>query len=189
MKYIAGILGILFLLAVGSGIYVWYKTGHSILNTTVYTVAKEIPKAANIAKKKVQPPPTITTIDKPIISAKLELPAWVKDSPDEQVIATAVIEPYKGTTNAIAVMNTKEGTTQIIAKQQPLSFFGFVGEKEIGIRPGIDIKGAMVTSVYASYDFVRVGGVTIGAYGDVSFGSNVSSSGDSKLQLKISYRF
>jgi hypothetical protein len=188
MKYISGLFGLLFLLAVASGVYVWYKTGHSILNTTTYTPAPQIKTVIKIKTVKV-PVKEVVTIEKPTVVEKLKLPDWIKNDTDEQVISTAAIPAYKGTTNTVAVLNTKTGASQIVAKQEPLSLFGFISDKEIGVRPGVDIKGAIVTSVYGSWDFVRVGSITIGAYGDVSFGSNVSSSGDSKLQLKIGYKF
>jgi hypothetical protein len=188
MKYISGILGLLFLLAVASGIYVWYKTGHSILNTSTYMPAPQIKVVTKIKTIKV-PVKEIVTIEKPTIVEKLKLPDWIKNDADEQAISTAAIPPYKGTTNAVAILNTKTGVSQIVAKQEPLSLFGFVNEKEIGMRYGVDIKGVVVTSLYGSWDFVRVGAVNVGVYGDVNFGNNVSSSGDSKIQIKIGYKF
>jgi hypothetical protein len=188
MKYIIGILSFLLLLAVVSGVYVWYKTGHSVLNTTTYTPAPQIKVVTKIKTVKV-PVKEVITIEKEVIVEKLKLPDWIKNNADEQAIATAAIPAYKGTTNAVAVLNTKTGSSQIVAKQEPMSLFGFANEKEIGVRAGIDVKGATVSSVYGRWDFARVGSVYVGVYGDASFGSNVSSSGDAKVQLNIGYKF
>jgi hypothetical protein len=95
----------------------------------------------------------------------------------------SVIEPYKGKTNAVALLNVKTGVGQIIAKQEPIPFLGFVNDREVGIRAGVNIKGEPVTSIYGQYDFVRVGSVKIGAYVDAD------STGQAKAQVAVGFTF
>ena len=185
-KIITGVLAFLVLLAVSSAVYIWYKTGKNPINTSTYMVAPEIKFKYKTIKVPVK---EIVTIEKQTIVEKLKLPDWIRNDTDEQAISTAVIPAYKGTTNAVALLNTKTGVSQIVAKQEPLSLFGFVNEKTIGIRPGIDSKGAMLTTVYGQWDFVRVGNANIGVYSDINFGSNVGQNGDAKIQVNIGYKF
>lgn len=187
-KIITVVLALLVLFAVSSAVYIWYKTGKNPLNTATYMVAPEIQTVIKI-KKVMVPVKEVVTIEKEVIVEKLKLPDWIKNNADEQAISTASIPAYKGDTNAVAILNTKTGVSQIVAKQEPLSLFGFVNEKTIGIRPGIDSKGTMLTSVYGQWDFVRVGSVNIGVYSDINFGSNVGQNGDAKLQINIGYKF
>jgi hypothetical protein len=181
-KIIIGVLAALLLVATASAVYHWYKKPTTI-TVTEYLPAKPIPQAAKIKPVKVPGPKEVTTLDKPTLLQKIELPQSFKDNPNEQAIATAQVPPYKGKTNVVAVMNVKEGTTEILAKQEPLPLFGFVNDREIGIRAGINIKGEPVTSIYGSWDFARIGSVHVGAYADAD------SIGQAKAQVKVGFRF
>jgi hypothetical protein len=181
VKIVVGILIGLLLIATGSAFYFWYKkpTG----STTTYIKVPEIKEVIKIKRVEVPGPERVVTIEKKVIVEKLNLPSWFKDNIDEQAIATAVIESYKGKTNTVATLNTKTGVGQIIAKQDPLPLLGFLNDKEVGVRAGINIKGEMVTSLYGQWDFARVGNFKIGVYADAD------SLGQSKAQVSVGFRF
>jgi hypothetical protein len=179
---IVGILSIVAMIAIGSAIYFWYQHQKLVLNPTTYVTAPKIQVVTKIKEVKVPGPTQIVTIEKQVLVEKLKLPDWIKNDADEQAIATAAIEPYKGTTNAVALLNTKTGVGQIVAKQEPLSLFGFVNEKEIGIRAGIN-KSEQEITVYGHWNFARVGKVNIGMYAEGN------THGDARAALQVGYQF
>lgn len=181
-KIIIGVLAFLLIVATASSLYFWFKRPPAT-NTVEYVKVPEIKVVTKIKRVEVPGPERIVTIEKQTIVEKLGLPDWLRTNADEQAIATAAIEPYKGKTNAVAVLNVKTGVGQIVAKQEPLPLFGFVNDKEIGIRAGMDIKGQVVTSVYGQWDFARVGNVHVGIYADAD------SVGQAKAQVKVGFRF
>lgn len=181
-KAIIGILCILLLTATASAVYFWFKKP-PVVTQTEYVKVPQIREVVKVKRVEVPGPERIVTLEKEVIVDRLKLPEWVKTNADEQAIATAAIEPYKGKTNAVALLNVKTGIGQIIAKQEPLPLFEFLNEREVGVRAGINIKGEPVTSVYGQYDFVRVGSIKIGAYADAD------STGQAKVQVAAGVRF
>jgi hypothetical protein len=126
----------------------------------------------------------VETISKPELIAKLKLQdEEFAKNPDKQGTTTGVIAPYDGKTNVISVINTKTGKSEVLAKQEPLSFFDFENKKEVGVRYGTTIKNGMEADVYGRWDFVRVGNVHLGVYGEVN------STGDGKAMLSAGYRW
>lgn len=182
IKIIIGVLTVLLLTATSSAVWFWYKKPPAT-NTVEYVKVPEIKEVIKIKKVEVPGPEKIVTIEKQVIVDKLHLPEWIRTNADEQAIATAAIPPYRGTTNAVALLNTKTGVGQIVAKQEPLPLFGFVNDREIGVRAGMDIKGQVVTSLYGSWDFARVGSIHVGAYADAD------STGEARAQVKVGFRF
>jgi hypothetical protein len=132
---------------------------------------------------KVPGPKEIQIVEKKVFIEKMKLPDWVKTDDNLQGIATGVIEPYKGKTNVAALLNMTDGKAQIIAEQQPLSLFGFMNDREIGIRAGINIEGKPETTVYGKWSFARIGAIHIGAYADAG------STGQAKIQVEAGFRF
>jgi hypothetical protein len=181
-KIIIGVLTVLLLTASAPALYHWYRKPQVITHTE-FVPAKPIPKAAKVKRVKVPGPKEVVTLDKPTLLQKIDLPQSFKDNPDLQAIATASIAPYRGTTSAIALLNTQTGVGEIIAKREPLPLFGFVNDKEVGIRAGVNTKGNPEVTAYGKWDFVRVGNAHIGAYVEAS------STGDAKAQIGIGYRF
>jgi hypothetical protein len=181
-KIIIGVLVALLLTATASALYFWYKKPPAT-NTTTYVNVPQIKEVIKIKRVEVPGPERIVTIEKQTIVEKLGLPEWVRTNADEQAIATAVIEPYKGKTNAVALLNIKTGVGQIIAKQEPIPLFGFVNDREVGIRAGINIKGEPETTAYGKWSFARIGNVHIGAYADAG------STGTAKIQIEAGFRF
>ncbi len=182
VKIVMVILVLLLILATSSALYYWYKAP-AAGSGQEYEKPPEIKVVTKIKKVEVPGPERIITIEKQVVVEKLKLPDWFKNDANEQAIATAEISPYKGKTNAVAVLNTKTGVGQIIAKQEPLPLFGFVNDREIGVRAGVNTDGKPETTVYGKWDFVRVGDVHVGIYGDAS------STGQAKVQVGVGYRF
>lgn len=181
VKSIIGVLVVLFLLAAASSLYQWFKVPTG--SKTEYVKVPEIKEVVKIKRVNVPGPKEIVTIEKQTIIDKLKLPEWIKTDADQQAIATASLEPYKGKTNAVALLNTKTGVGQIVAKQEPLPLFGFVNDKEIGVRAGYSVKNNAEADVYARWDFVRVGNVNIGIYGEVT------SYGEAKGMVSVGYKW
>jgi hypothetical protein len=181
-KVIFYFLAILLIAATGSALYFWYKEPPST-NTVEYVKVPEIREVIKIKRVEVPGPERIVTIEKQTIIEKLGLPEWIRTNADEQAIATASIEPYRGKTNAVALLNTRTGVGQILAKQEPLPLLGFLNEREIGVRAGVNIKAEPITSVYGKYDFARIGNVQIGVYGDAN------SDGTAKIQVGVGLKF
>jgi hypothetical protein len=182
-KYLVYALALITLIATTSAVVAWYKLQNTpVVSRTEYVKVPEIQTVTKIKEVKVPGPTQIVTIEKEVVVEKLKLPDWIKDE-NKQVIATAEIQPYAGKTNAVAIIDTKTGQSEIIAKQVPLPLFGLENDKEIGIRAGINSMGQPETGVYARWSFFRVGHLHLGAYGEAN------SRGDAKAQVEIGYRF
>ena len=181
-KVIIGILSVLLLIATASSLYHWYKTP-AIITQTEYVNVPQIKEVVKIKRVTVPGPARVVTVEKTVIVEKLGLPEWISTNDNEQAIATASIDPYKGKTNAVALLNVKTGVGQIVAKREPLPLFGFVNEREIGLRAGINTKAEPETTVYGKWSFARVGNAHIGIYGDAS------STGQARVQVEVGFRF
>jgi len=147
-----------------------------------YINQPEIPKAQKIEHKKIVVLSKIDVLDKEKAVEKLKINDPVKSDKAKQITATAEIPPYDGKTNVISVLDTEKGTSEIIAKQEPLSFFGFENKKRIGFDIGYCLKNQDVCGdVFAEWDFARVAKGHIGLYGEVS--------DNSKAMVRFYYEF
>jgi hypothetical protein len=179
-----GGMALLALVAVIAAVVGWYKAQHQpVVSTVEYVEVPKIKTVTKIKTVKVPGPTQIVTVEKTVVVEKLKLPEWIKTDENKQVIATAEIQPYEGKTDAVAVLDTKTGESQIVAKQVPLPLLGFENIKEIGLRAGVNLKGGTETGIYGRWSFLRVGSFHVGAYGEANTG------GDAKAQLEIGYRF
>ena len=174
-------LVVIAVLAVASSLYSWYKP-QPIITKTEYIRVPEIKETVRIKRVKVPGPERLVTIEKEVVVNKLNLPDWIKNDKDIQVIATASIEPYEGTTDAVATMNTRTGEGMIVAKHRSLGLIAFENRKEIGVRYGATIAGPEV-DVYAEWQFLRVGSTHLGLY----VGANTHS--DARAMVQVGYRF
>ena len=131
-KIITGLIMFLLLLATVSAIYAWYKEKNKpVISQIEYVKVPEIKEVVKLKRVEVPGPERIVTVEKIKIVEKLNLPEWFSKNQDEQAIATGEVQPYDGKTNVVATLNTKTGVGNIIVKQEPLSFLGFVNDKEI----------------------------------------------------------
>jgi hypothetical protein len=184
-KVIIGIVILIGVLAVISAVSNWYGGQHQPAVSQCEYIKQPEPKIiTKIKRVEVPGPERIVTIEKQVVVEKLKLPDWVKNDANKQVIAVVEIAPYEGKTNAAAIMDTKTGTSEIIAKQVPLSLFGLENKKELGIRAGYTTDEWKTRStVYGRWDFLRVGNAHLGFYGEAN------SRGEGIAQIEINYRF
>jgi hypothetical protein len=118
------------------------------------------------------------------------MPDWFTQSADEQAIASAVIEAYKGKTNVVSTLNVKTGVGQIVAKQEPLSFMGFENDKEIYTKIGYSTKKETQVTVGGRWLFGRVGGIKAGLYGEGKAGfasDETKTTGEASAGIILTY--
>ncbi|PKN36614.1 MAG: hypothetical protein CVU62_13935 [Deltaproteobacteria bacterium HGW-Deltaproteobacteria-2] len=183
MKLIVAGIFIVALLAVASAFHSWFADKPTI-SQSEYAPAKEIKKAIKIEHKKITVHAPIDVLDKDEAVKKLKINDPVKSDKNKQITTTAEIQPYDGKTSVISVLDTSTGMSEIIAKQEPLSFFGFENKKELGVRVGYSTdEFEMRSTVFGRWQFLRVGNFHLGVYGEAN------SRGEGIGQLEISYKF
>lgn len=177
------IAGMLAALAITAAVVSWYRDQHpAVISRTEYVKVPEIKTVTKIKTVKV-PVKEVVTIEKEVVVEKLMLPDEVAKDTDKQVITTGEVTPYEGKTNVVAVLDTQTGESKLIAKQQPMPFIDFENKKEIGVRYGATIKNGMEADIYGRWDFMRIGNIHLGVYGEAN------TSGDAKVMGSISYRW
>lgn len=166
-------------------IYSWYHPA-AILSKTQFTALPPIPAVAKIPTVNI-PVKQVVALEKKAVEKKLKLPDNITDDDKQQIIATAQTPATDttGKTDIVAVMDTDNGKTEIIAKQEPPSFFALENNKAIGLRYGFSSASKInyEADVYARWDVVRIGSVHLGLYGEVN------SLGDGKAMIQAEYRF
>lgn len=181
----------LMLLATVSAVRAWYiERNKPPVSQIEYVKVPEIKEVVKIKKVEVPGPERIVTVEKVKIVEKLKLPEWFAENTDEQAIATGEVEPYEGKTNVIATLNTKTGVGGIIAKQEPLSFMGFVNDKEIYLKGGYTTSREIEITAGGRWLFARVGSIKIGGYAEArgQFATNENNTaGQAAAGLMITY--
>jgi len=176
--------GVCLLLVIAAAV-AWYSRPPAV-TTEQYTPLPPIKETVRIKRVSVPGPKEIVTIEKQVVVEKLKLPDSIAQDANKQVIATGVVDAYEGKTNVIAVMDTAQGTSEIIAKQQSLPLFAFKNQKELGIRGGMaaDKDGAGYRGdVYGRWTFLRVGRIHTAVYGEMN------TRPEGKAMLDMSYRW
>lgn len=178
------LLIIVALLALAAAGYAWYKEQHpETISKTQYVGIPQIKTVTKI-KTVMVPVKEIETVSKSEVVAKLKLTDEdVAKNPDKQITTTGVVAAYEGKTNVASVTDTKTGRSEIIAKEEPLPLFGFENKKEIGVRAGYSIKNNQEVDVYGRWDFLRVGKMHLGVYGEAN------TAGDGKAMLSVGYKW
>lgn len=185
LKTVAIIILVFLILAGASWGYFHYWKTPDLTSTEQYTPAPGIKEVVKIKRVEV-PVEKIVTIEKEKVVEKLKLPDEIGKNPDKQIVATAVIEPYDGKTNAVAVVDTKTGEGSISVKKEPLPVFEFKNQKELGGRFGYstDEKGLkQQADLYGRWTILRVWRVHLGLYGEVN------SRPEGKTAVDVSYRW
>jgi hypothetical protein len=166
IKIIIGVIGALLLLALMSVSYAWYKEKTKPpVSSVEYIKVPEIKEVIKIKRVEV-PIEKIVTIEKQVLVEKLKLPDWFKADTNKQAIATAVIEPYEGRSNTIAVIDTSTGVGEIIVKQEDLPFAGFANEKQIYGKVGYSTNSETQITIGADWRFARIGKIKVGVFGE-----------------------
>ena len=190
-KIIVGLLMFLMLLATVSAIRAWYiERNKPPVSQIEYVKVPEIKEVIKIKKVEVPGPERIVTVEKIKIVEKLNLPEWFAKDQEEQAIATGEVQPYEGKTNVVATLNTKTGVGGLIVKQEPLSFLGFINEKEIYGKIGYTTSKKVETTLGGRWLFARVGSVKIGSYAEGRFGfatNEKDTDGQAVIGLTFTY--
>lgn len=177
-KIIFIIVGFFALIAFASMTYAWYvERNKPPVSKVEYIKVPEIKEVVKIKRVEV-PVEKIVTIEKQVLVEKLKLPDWFKQDEHKQAIATAVIEPYKGKTNTVAVIDTDTGAGEIIVKQEPVSFAGFANDKQFYGKAGYSTNRETQITIGADWKFARLGALNIGIFGEgrAAFGSTDTGS-------------
>jgi len=173
----------LVLLLVLAIVVAWYRGQKTqIVSKTEYVKVPEITETVKLKRVEI-PVEKIVVIEKEAAAKKLDLPPEIKDDPNKQITATAVIPPYEGKTNVLAVLDTSTGGIGVMARQLALPFFDFENKREIGIRYGISMKHDQEADLYGRWDFFRVANAHLGLYGEVN------TTGDAKAMLQAAYKW
>lgn len=175
---IIGALSLFILLALSSAVYFWYKGNHQTpVSRIEYIKVPEIKETIKIKRIEV-PVEKIVTLEKTVVVEKLKMPDWFKADANKQAIASAVIEPYEGKTNTVAIIDTKTGVGEIIVKQEPLSLMGFTNDKQLYGKAGYSTNSEIQVTVGAEWKFVRVGKIKVGVFGEGRAAFSSKDTGD-----------
>jgi hypothetical protein len=175
-------MGIIALIALCSMLWNWYHPQVKTVVTTQYQTVEKEKVVEKIRTVKVPGPQEIVTIEKQVIVEKLKLPESVANDESKVITGNADIPPSEGGTSVVSVLNTQTGETSIIAKEKPLSLFGFPSDVEAGIRYGLTTHG-QEGDIFARWQFLRVGKVKLGAY------SEITTRPEAKAMLETSFKF
>lgn len=178
IKIIGGVILLLLLLALMSATYAWYiEKNKPPVSKVEYIKVPEIKEVIKIKRVEV-PIEKIVTIEKQVLIEKMKLPDWFRTDTNKQAIATAVIAPYEGNTNAVAVVDTQSGVGEIVVKQEELSIAGFSNDKQLYAKAGYSTNVETQVTLGAEWKFIRVGKIKVGAFaeGRAAFGTQEAGS-------------
>lgn len=166
--------------AASSAAWNWYHPQVKTITQTEYRTVTQEKVVEKIKRVEVPGPTRIITIDKQTIADKLDIHPI---SDNEQIISNADIPPSESGTSAVTVLNMDTGESKIIAKEKPLSLFGFPSNVEAGLRYGLATQSGQEGDLFARWQFLRVGKVYLGAYGEMT------TKPEAKIMLEGSFRF
>ncbi len=173
----------LVILLILSSIVAWYRgQGKQVVSKIEYVKVPQIREVLKIKRVEI-PVEKIVVLEKEAAAKKLDLPPEIRDDPAKQIAATAVIAPYEGRTNVLALIDTGTGISSIAARQVPLPFFDFENRREIGLRYGVSLKHGMESDLYGRWDFFRIAGAHLGVYGEIT------TTGDAKAMVQAAYKW
>lgn len=176
-------LGLLAVAALSSAVWNWYHPKTTTVTRTEYQTVEKEKIVEKIKTVKVPGPKEIVTIEKIVIVEKLKLPRTIADNPDIVITGNADLPPSVGGTSVVSTLNTATGVTEIIAKQKPLPLFGFPSDVELGARYGVSTTEIQAGNIYARWQFLRVGKVHVGAYGELG------TRPEAKAMVDVSFKF
>ena len=151
-------------LAVAALLYGWYKPPQTITRTE-YVKVPDIRETVKIKRVEI-PIEKIVTIEKIVVVDRLNLPAWIRDDESKQVIATGDFPSTRGGYTAAAIIDTKTGEGQIVAKEKRQPFFAWLNEKEIGGVYGLSTDSPRDWLAYGQWTPGRVGPIHGAIYTD-----------------------
>jgi hypothetical protein len=172
---------VIILLAI-SAAWGWFKKPQTI--TVPQKEYVYVPKIKEVIKVKTEyvtvEKGQIQVLNKAEVIKKLKgLPQSVIDDKNKEITSTGIIPPHKSNTNVINVIDKKSGISEIIAKQEPLSFIAIEQDRYAGVRIG---STGQVTG-FAEWNVLRVGQAHAGAY--IQYGTK--DGGEIGIQAKIEF--
>lgn len=178
------ILIIISAIAVSSATYNWYHPQVKTVTTTEYRTQIEEKEVVKIKRVLVPGPKQIVAIEKEVIVKELGIDPVPAEG--KEIIANAVIDcgdNDTGDMSVVTIMDTTTGESTIIAKEKPLSLFGFPSDIEAGLRYGFSTKTVQEGNLFARWQFLRVGNAKLGVYGEMS------TQPAAKAMLEVAYKF
>jgi len=174
---------VLVALLILSSIVAWYRGQSKPTGSKIEYV--KVPQIREVTKiKRVEiPVEKVVVLEKEAAAKKLDLPPEIRDDPDRQIAATAIIAPYEGRTNVLAVLDVASGGMSIMAKQVALPLIDFENRKEIGLRYGSSMKHSLEGDLYGHWDFFRIARAHLGVYGEIN------TNGDAKAMVQAAYKW
>jgi hypothetical protein len=169
--------------AVSSAAWNWYHPQVKTLTRTEYQTVEKEKIVEKIKTVTIPGPERIVTIEKIKIVEKLVLPPSIADDPNKVITGNADIGPSEGGTSVVSVLDVVTGETEIIAKEKPVSLFGFPSNIEAGVRYGLSTQDLQQAVVNAKWDFLRVGSFYVGIYGEINSKPSASA------MLAITHKF
>ena len=162
----------------------WAKFGPRVpLSVTEFTTTKPISEVKNVPQKTLQVPKGLRVYQKQELIKKVSLPKEVVDSPTKEVTATGDIPATEYGAEAVAVLDTATGNSEIIAKAKPRPLFSLEKHGAVGVRAGVSTRDGYTGEAYVRQDLFQVGGVYVSAYGAVE--GNTSGKANAKAMLQV----
>jgi hypothetical protein len=156
---------LLAVVALASMLYAWYKPPKVVTSAPQKDFQEaSVPKPYAVVTKETVTVETIKVLTKKEVIVKDRWPDWFTSNEAKQVTAIGMVDPYKGKTEVVSVIDIKSGESQIISKRLPLALFAFENEKAIGMRYGTDLI------IYGSWTFARVGNMYFAGYAEAGNG-------------------
>lgn len=118
------------------------------------------PSALTAAEPTVVQPIAVVTF--PQAKKHLPLPAAVKASPTQQVIAASDIKEQEGKRSVSAVIDTSTGKTELYVSPIDRPWLGFDKRGGVGVFLGLNTHLEPTVRVQAQQDFMRLGDVRLG---------------------------
>jgi len=127
-KYIVYALLATIFFIVGQQLYKWYNPEPVVQKEYVPLKEKiNVPKHEISVKK-------LVVLDKAKAVKKLKsLPESIKQDENKQITATATVDAYEGKTSVVAVTDIEKGSTELLAKREPLPFMSLIPHYEVGV--------------------------------------------------------
>jgi hypothetical protein len=178
MKRAIYILVILVILTMSSAIYGYL---HPQIVKLIERVEVDIFHEVKVPKPYVVVSTVTVTVEKVVVIEKEKIkdrwPDWFVNTPDLQLSAVGLIEPYKGQTECASLFNLGTGESKIVAKKLPMPWAEFKNEWRLGGVVGID-KNMMLSG---SWTFGRVGPV------ETSLNASYISGGEGIIGVGLTY--
>lgn len=149
---------------------------------TTYATAPPAKGMANAPTTDVELKVPLVVYDKAVVAKKLKFPPLPST---QEVLTTSTLKPSEGGYTTATVIDTETGVAETIVREEGRSLFGFGGQSEIGIRGGLS-TGGPEGAVYIRQDLLRVGGVYVAGYGELTGRGAIP---EAKAMLDISYRW